>query len=212
MKIPAISRLNQRIIENMAMRSMKRKGRQNVIIVLDNYGQASIMEVMINVMPDALKDKTILESNLKANYGIILLLIKRKNRVLDVTADTILQTDDVIVLFGPEQNIKDLFTLKSKEIKEDIILEENRQNELYIMDNYGKEAMVEVHIYKLPEILKNVPLSETGLKDKYHLNVMMIKRGGVVQEINKDSMFLEGDVLVIFGPYQSIKDVFLKLE
>ena len=212
MKIPAISRLNQGIIEKLAIRSMKRKDHQNVITVLDNYGRASVMEVMINIMPESLKDKTILESNLRANYGIILLLIKRKNKVLDVTADTILQTDDLLVVFGPEQNVKDLFVLKNKEIKEEIIREENRVNELYIMDNYGKEAMVEVHIYKLPEMLKNVPLFETGLKDKYHLNVMMIKRGGVVQEISKDTMFQEGDVAVIFGSYQSIKDVFLKLE
>lgn len=211
MKIPAIARLNQRAIEKIAIRSMKGKDRQNVITILDDYGKASIMEVLINVMPPSLKDKTIYESNLRANYNLILLLVKRKNKVLDVTADTILQTDDVVVIFGPEQNAKDLFVLSSREIKEETIVEESRVNDLQIMDNYGKEAMVEIVINKVPDILKDVTLFKSGLKEKYHINVMMLKRGGAVIETNKDTIFLEKDVVIVFGLYQSIKDVFLKL-
>ena len=212
MKIPAVFRFNQRLLEKIAIKSMKRKDHQNVLTLLDDYGKASIMEVMINVMPPALKDKTILESNLRANYNIILLLVKRKNKVLDVTADTILQTDDLVVLFGPEQNIKDLFILKQREIKEELLIESKQINELQIIDNYGKDAMVEVILYQLPEMLKGVTLLESGLKDKYHINVMMLKRGGTVKEINKDTIFQEMDVIVVFGSYQTIKDVFLKLE
>lgn len=212
MKIPAVFRFNQRLLEKIAIKSMRRKDHQNVLTLLDDYGKASIMEVMINVMPPALKDKTILESNLRANYNIILLLVKRKNKVLDVTADTILQTDDLVVLFGPEQNIKDLFILKQREIKEELLIESKQINELQIIDNYGKDAMVEVILYQLPEMLKGATLLESGLKDKYHINVMMLKRGGTVKEINKDTIFQEMDVIVVFGSYQTIKDVFLKLE
>ena len=79
------------------------------------------------------------------------------------------------------------------------------------MDNYGKEAMVEITLHKVPDILKNTTLLQSGLKDKYHINVMMLKRSGVVLEINKDTIFLEKDTIIVFGLYQSIKDVFLKL-
>ena len=75
-------------------------------------------------MPKILVDKPLSETNLKGDYSINLLIVKRKNKILEVTGDTILQSGDVIAVFGPMQNIKELF-MKSK--KKDLILEKNEE-------------------------------------------------------------------------------------
>lgn len=211
-KIPFIAKKLQKLLEVMALKSMRKGDKENVITELDNYGKSSIMEVLINVLPKELQDKSLKDTNLKGNYNINLLLIKRKNKVLDVTGNTMLQVDDVLVLFGPEQNIKDLFGSKNKKINEDIIKDTIKRNELSIIDNYGKEAMVEIYLNIVPESLKNKTLAESDIKDKYHINVMMLKRANIVQDINKDTIFMEGDTLILFGHYQTIKELFLITE
>ena len=211
LKVPFISKPLSKLIEKIALKSLEKRDSLNVITELDNYGKSSIVEILIRDMPKILVDKPLSETNLKGDYSINLLIVKRKNKILEVTGDTILQSGDVIAVFGPMQNIKELF-MKSK--KKDLILEkneENKVNEITLIDNYGKEAMVEVLINCLPDFLKEKPLSETNLKSKYDINVIMIKRGGSPLEVSKDTIIQNHDTVVVFGSYSKIKDVFLKM-
>lgn len=160
-------------------------------------------------MPLSLVDKPLYETDLKNNYNINLLIVNRKNKVLDVSANTILQKGDIIVLFGPVQNIKDLFNLTKKEHIELVKELKEKTNEIAIIDNYGKEAMVEVTLNKMPEIIIDKTLIESKLKEEHGINVMMLKRQGTVVEISKDTTFIEGDTIVVFGEYKEIKEVFL---
>ena len=46
---------------------------------------------------------------------INLLTIKRKDQIVPIQASTILQKGDIIVVFGPYQNIKEAFADKENE-------------------------------------------------------------------------------------------------
>lgn len=209
LKVPFIAKPLSKLLERSAIKSMQRRPNKNIITELDNYGKYSIMEVLINEMPLSLVDRPLYETDLKNNYNINLLIVNRKNKVLDVSANTILQKGDVIVLFGPVQNIKDLFNLTKKEHIELVKELKEKTNEIAIIDNYGKEAMVEVTLNKMPEIIIDKTLIESKLKEEHGINVMMLKRQGTVVEISKDTTFIEGDTIVVFGEYKEIKEVFL---
>jgi len=210
LKVPFISKPLSKGLENLAISSMQRRPSKNIITELDNYGNFSITEVLINEMPSKLVDKPLFETDLKNNYRINLLILKRKNKVLEVSANTILQKGDLIVVFGPLQSIKDLFTLTKKEHKELVENLKEKRNEITIIDNYGKEAMVEILINKIPEFLKEKTLFESKLKEKFGLNVMMLKRNGDIVDISKDTVFLLNDVIIVFGEYKEIKHAFLE--
>ncbi|MBO4538900.1 MAG: TrkA C-terminal domain-containing protein, partial [Clostridia bacterium] len=77
------------------------------------YGEEAMTEIQLNVVPDILKDKGLFESGLKSEYSINLLTIRRKDSSVVITKDTILQEKDVIVVFGPYNNIKKVFNIKT---------------------------------------------------------------------------------------------------
>ena len=209
LKVPFISKRISKFLEGLAIRQMQRRPNKNVITELDNYGKHSIIEVLINEMPSILVDKSLYESDLKSNYNINLLVLRRKNKVVDVTANTILQKGDLIVVFGPAQNIKELFSLTKKEQEQIVAEMKQKENEISIVDNYGKEAMVEIKLNKIPDFMANKSLFESKLKDKYGLNVMMCKRNGIINEISKDTILIEGDTIIVFGQYKIIKELFM---
>ena len=135
-------------------------------------------------------------------------MLSRKNRTLEITKDTIIQNHDLLVVFGNKQSIKDLFTYKldNNDVEEVI---KTKENVITLIDNYGSDAMAEIDINKLPEILQDKKLSESELKTVYNLNVIMVKRDDLPIKVTKDTVIKENDNIVIFGNYDSIKKVFL---
>ena len=91
-----------------------------------------------------------------------------------------------------------------------ILRRTKNENIIIMLDNYGREAMAEVYLNRIPEFMVDVPLSEMKIKEKYHLNVLMVKRSGKVVDVNKDTIFKKGDRLVVFGSTASISNVFNK--
>lgn len=209
-RLPFIRKPFDKIVEKLAITSIKKKNHENIITTLDNYGKnMAIAQIIIYDMPAILKDKSLFESGVKDIYNINILLVKRKSRVVEVTKDTILQNDDVIVVFGTLQNIKNLFSTNKKRVQE-LIESENKEkgNMLDILDNYGIDALVEVHVHKVPKILEDKPLVDSGIKEKYSINVMMIKRNDMPVPVKKDTTIQQGDKVAVFGPYKNIVKLF----
>ena len=155
------------------------------------------------------QNKTLAESNFKAQYGINLLILKRGNRTIEITKDTVIQNKDIIAVFGNKQVIKDLFTYKISENYDNKIIKP-KENSINLIDNYGSDAMAEVEIQILPEILKDKKLSESTIRTEYNLNVLMIKRNDQAVKVTKDTIIEENDEIVVFGNYNSIKKIFLE--
>ncbi|MCQ3035743.1 MAG: TrkA C-terminal domain-containing protein [Bacilli bacterium] len=210
-RIPFIRKIFDKLIESLAITAMKKRNHENAITFLDNYGHGMcIAEILINFVPDMLKDKSLFESKIKDVYNMNVLLIKRKRKIIEVTKDTMLQTDDVIVVFGSSQNIKDLFGKQTKkDIKEALSVEDKiNENIITLIDNYGPDAMAEVTINSVPEIFVDKTLFESGIKENYQINVMMVKRDDKPIMVVKDTVIEDKDVIVVFGPYKSIKELF----
>ena len=206
LKIPFIKKAYEKLLEKLAMKIIGKSNHENLITLLDNYGRESIAEVVINALPKFMQEKYLYELNLRENYKLNVLSLRRKGRVVAVYKNTMLQEGDVLILFGLHQSIIDLFkkendTEQEPELKFD--------NSLELVDNFGKEAMVRVKIAKVPEMLKNKTLYNCGLKENFGINIMFLVRNKESIKISKDTIVQEDDALIVFGPYLSIKKVFV---
>ena len=82
-------------------------------------------------------------------------------------------------------------------------------NIITVLDLYGKHAIAEVILNRLPDFAKEKSLFEMGLTKKFLINVLSIRRGKRIIEVTKDTMFSKGDVLVIYGLINDIKEAFI---
>lgn len=82
-------------------------------------------------------------------------------------------------------------------------------NIITVLDFYGKNAIVEVSLNRIPDFAEEVSLFEMKLTKKYAINILSIKRGKRMVDVTKDTMFRKGDVLVIYGLVTDIKEAFI---
>lgn len=83
------------------------------------------------------------------------------------------------------------------------------KNIITVLDFYGKNAIVEVSLNRIPDFAEGVSLFEMKLTKKYAINILSIKRGKRMVDVTKDTMFRKGDVLVIYGLVTDIKEAFI---
>jgi len=88
----------------------------------------------------------------------------------------------------------------------------SKVNIMTLLDSYGKDAIAEITLNYVPGMLKDKQLSELHLRELYNINVLMLKTNGVTQEINKNTILHEHDIVIVFGIQQNIKKVFLSSE
>ena len=90
-------------------------------------------------MPAILDGKTIHESKLKSKYNINILSIKRHKRLINITRNTFVETNDTLVVFGEYSNIVEIFDIsKNQKNTEEKTL--SRFNEIELIDNYGNKV------------------------------------------------------------------------
>ena len=207
-KIPFVSRFIEKTLEGLGRKILSRHDNSNVLTILDSYDNDAIVEIYINCIPEILENKTLMESNFKRQYGLNIMMLKRGNRTIEITKDTVIQNKDRIVVFGNKQVIKDLFTYKTNENFDNEVIKQ-KENVVTLIDNYGSDAMAEVEIRVLPEILKDKKLYESTIRTEYNLNVIMLKRNDQAIKVTKDTIIEENDEIVVFGNYNSIKKIFL---
>lgn len=83
------------------------------------------------------------------------------------------------------------------------------QNVITIVDLYGKNAVAEVVLNRIPGFAVDVSLEKMNLTHKYVINILSIRRGKRNVEVTKDTMFRKGDTLVIFGLANDIQEAFI---
>ena len=198
-QIPFLKRLLEKFIQFLAVKVLKRNNNENIIIMLDNYGKDSMAEVCLNRVPEAMVDIPLFEMKIKEKNHLNILMIKRNGKVIDVTKDTVFKKGDRLVVFGSTASIINAFNKKKREQKSNVI---------DLIEEYGEEAMVEVQLNIVPELLKDKELFESGLKSDYSINLLTIKRKDITVAITKDTVLQEKDTIVVFGPYNNIKKIF----
>ena len=205
-KIPAINIRFQRVLENIAINASKKNKKTNIVTVIDIQAKHAIVEVNLNIVPEGMEEVPLVQMGLTSKHSINVLSIRRDSRFVDVTKDTMFRKDDVITMYGPINDIREVFVSSiSGKIDE---VELDRSNELTLVNNYGQIAMVEIYVESVPKELENLTLEKAHLKDKYDINVGFIERKNQFLNVDKDSVIMKGDRVTVFGPYNNIKMLF----
>ena len=92
-----------------------------------------------------------------------------------------------------------------------IKISKNRResNIITVLDYYGRSAVVEIVLNKIPEFANEVTLFDMQLTKKYAMILLSIRRGNRRVSINKDTMLAKGDVIVAYGHIIDIKEAFI---
>ncbi len=207
-KLPFVAKPLRKLLEKIAFRKMARGAKENTIIELDNNGKSSIAEIYINKLPLVLKDKTIYQAKLKNQYNINVLSVKRKNKMLDATKDTMLQEDDFVAVFGDMKSIRDVFLYAETEEDKIDSIYTSSMNEIRLIDNYGEYAVADVTLNNLPDYIRNKTLAEADIKRQYSIIILILTRKDIPIEVTRYTRFEVKDKLVVFGPYMNIKEIF----
>ena len=116
----------------------------------------------------------------------------------------------VLIIITQIPIFKRLFEKFIQSVATRVLKRNKNENIIIMLDNYGRDSMAEVYLNRVPDYMVDIPLEEMKIKEKYHLNILMIKRNGKVIDVNKDTLFKKGDHLVVFGSNSSINNVFNK--
>lgn len=82
-------------------------------------------------------------------------------------------------------------------------------NYISVIDLQGKHAITEVILNNIPPFAVDTPLSKMELTKNFSINVLSIKRGKRIIDVTKDTMFRKGDILIVFGLINDIKQAFI---
>ena len=208
LKIPPINKRFQKLLESIAINTRRKS---NIITVLDYYGRSAVVEVVLNKIPDFANEVSLSEMELTKKYAMILLNIRRGNRRVSVSKDTMLAKGDVIVAYGHINDIKDAFINSVSGKKKDTVVIDNT-NEINLLNNYGPNTLMEVVVNEVPQELDGVPMKESHLVDRYKIQIIIIKRDNEYLFVDKDMIVKKGDVVTLFGPYVNIKHLFHNAE
>ena len=205
LKIPPVNRRFQRFLENMAIKFSNKNKKKNIVNVFDLQGKHAIAEVILNIVPDYMSETPLSKMGLTKKYAITVLSIKRDSRIIEVSKDTMFKKADVIVVYGLINNIKEAFVYS---VSGEQPKEQDKSNEISLVNNYGDNALVEVSLDEVPNQFKGVKIIDAKLKEKYGITVVMVKRDDEYLPVSKDTTFEKGDTLSLFGPFSNIKTLF----
>lgn len=206
LKIPPVNRHFQRFLENIALKSLSRSKKKNIITVLDLHGKHATAEVSLNIVPEFCKEKPLSEMGLSQKYSVNILSIRRDSRYVEVTKDTMFRSGDALLIYGLINDIKEAFVYSVAKTKTNV--DADTSNEIVLINNYGNNALAEVCVETVPKELENIKIIDAKLKDKYGITIGVIKRDSEFIQVTKDTIIQKGDTLTLVGPYQSIKALF----
>lgn len=207
LKIPPINKRFQKLLENIAIKTSSHRKNNNIITVLDYYGRSAIVEVVLNKIPDFANELSLVEMELTKKYALILLSLRRGNRIISISKDTMLVKGDVIVAYGHINDIREAFINSVGGKKNETVVIDNT-NEIQLLNNYGAHTLMEVVVNEVPKELDGIPMKDSHLVDRYSIQIIIIKRNNEYLFVNKDMVVEKGDVVTLFGPYVNIKHLF----
>ncbi len=109
-KVPFFKRGLDKVVRKAAERTFSRRSTENPIYVLDSYGKDVLCAILVTRVPEMLQNKTIIEAQLRVQYGVSVLTISDDGHHNAINAaKDILKEMDKIVVFGKMDAIKYIF-------------------------------------------------------------------------------------------------------
>ena len=88
-----------------------------------------------------------------------------------------------------------------------------KETTINIYDTYGNEVIAEIELRKIKESMKETRLEDIKLREKYNVQLLMVRRNEeIIEQIDADTVLKENDVIVVFGKLKQIKLAFIKGE
>lgn len=84
-----------------------------------------------------------------------------------------------------------------------------KENFISVLDTYGADAICKVFLYKVPALLEGKMVIDSDIRKKSNINILLYERKGKVRHVAGDTIFSDKDILLVFGPSESIREVFL---
>ncbi len=214
LRIPAVDRTLNKTIDGITVRAFKRAARDNYISVLDTYGKDAVVNIFLYKVPGFLEGKRIVDSDLRKEYNVNILMYTRNGQNHYVTADTMFSNKDTLIAFGPLASIREAFILKEhgdKQERRKKILASDA-NDITVMSNFGYQVMADIKLNRVPPMMVDKSLLESKVKDFFSINIMMVSREEKPIKLTKDTVLEKGDRVIAFGPYDSIRTVFGEIQ
>ena len=208
-KIPPINKKFQKLLEKIAINTSKARRESNIITVLDYYGRSAVVEIVLNKVPEFAKDKSLGSMALTKKYALILLSLRRGNRRVSISKDTMLAKGDVIVAYGHINDIRDCFINSLEENKKanNTVVIDNT-NEIQLLNNYGANTLMDITVHEVPKELEGIKMKDSHLTDRYSIQIIIIKRNNEYLFVDKDMIIEKDDIVTLFGPYVNIRHLF----
>jgi di/tricarboxylate transporter len=160
-------------------------------------------------------DKTLRELDITKNYNVNVVVIKEhhdnkrqfskkhKKDAKIVGADSVLHKNDTLYLLGDFENVRRMCEENELNMLDAHHMEENSASAGKNL-NFQQVGISELVLMSSSKLI-NKPVSESGLRNLYNINILGIKRHNkyIIQHV-KDEKMQAGDVLLIQGEWDDI--------
>ena len=85
-------------------------------------------------------------------------------------------------------------------------------NHMLLVEDYGDMVVANIHLHQVPSMLADRPLSASGIRAKYNIMVMMVKRPNEeARQAGAGTILKPDDVIMVLGKRKAIREVFEKM-
>lgn len=106
MRVPKVHAWGDHQLRRLADRIFNRHETFNAVMLVDNIGSESIVQVTLRHIPEEYEGRTLAETRLRPETGILVMLVERGGgKPIAAQADTVFQVGDKLTVFGDYQAI-----------------------------------------------------------------------------------------------------------
>ena len=106
MRVPKIHAWRDNILRRLADRAFDRKEAFNAVMLVDNIGTESIVQVTLRHIPEEYQGISLAGTQLRAETGILVMLVEHPGgKPTPAGADTVFEAGDKLTVFGNYQTI-----------------------------------------------------------------------------------------------------------
>ncbi len=110
MRMPKVHAWTDNLLRRIADRVFNRNETFNAVMLIDNIGSGAIIQVTIRHIPEAYRGRTLAETRLRPDTGILVMLVEHPGgSAVPAQADTVFEPGDRLTVFGDYKVVCDTF-------------------------------------------------------------------------------------------------------
>ena len=110
MRVPKVHAWGENLLRRVVDRAFERIETFNAVLLVDNIGNGSIAQVTLRHIPEAYQGRTLAETRLRAETGILVMLVEhRGGRTTAAQPETVFEPGDKLTVFGDYKKICEAF-------------------------------------------------------------------------------------------------------